>query len=311
MIPFLDRLNAGRCVLIAGCGGGFDVFSGVPIGTYLVRRGCQVTYANYSLSALWDSGGTQVDDVTWLVDEKAASLAYFPEKVLAEWLLRHGWPAPVYAFDSTGARPLARAYKSLCERHAFDLVVLVDGGTDSLIFGDEPGLGTVLEDAISIVAACEAAGDRAVLASLGFGVDHYHGVSHHSFLENAARLMREDGYLGGFSLVKGTVEAEAFLDLIDYANQRQPEHRSIVCNSIAAALRGEFGDVHGTDRTSDNELFINPLMTQYWTFEAQRVRDCMLFADALAQTDTLRQGLRAIETARQSADIRLRRPIPL
>lgn len=311
MIPFLDRLNAGRCVLIAGCGGGFDVFSGVPIGTYLAHRGCQVTYANYSLSALWDCGGTQVDEVTWLVDEKAATMPYFPEKVLAEWLLRQGRPAPVYAFDSTGARPLAGAYKSLCERHGFDLIVLVDGGNDSLIFGDEPGLGTVLEDAISIVAACEAAGERTVLASLGFGVDHYHGVSHYSFLENASRLMREGGYLGGFSLVAGTSEADAFLDLVDYANQRQPAHRSIVCNSIAAALRGEFGDVHGTNRTSGNELFINPMMTQYWTFEAQRIRDCMLFANALAQTDSLRQGLRAIETAREQADTRPRRPIPL
>lgn len=60
----------------------------------------------------------------------------------------------------------------LLERHPVDLVILVDGGTDSLIFGDEPGLGTIVDDAVSVVAACDAAGDRTLLAALGFGIDH-------------------------------------------------------------------------------------------------------------------------------------------
>ena len=48
------------------------------------------------------------------------------------------------------------------ERHEIDLVLLIDGGTDSLIFGDEPGLGTVVEDAVSTIAACAAAGIKAI-----------------------------------------------------------------------------------------------------------------------------------------------------
>jgi hypothetical protein len=45
MSPFLDRLNAAQRVLIAGCGGGFDVYSGIPIAMYLLRRGCSVVFA--------------------------------------------------------------------------------------------------------------------------------------------------------------------------------------------------------------------------------------------------------------------------
>jgi len=103
------------------------------------------------------------------------------------------------------------------KRHAIDLVVLIDDGTDSVIFGDEPGLGTVAEDAVSVLAAWQAAGDRTLLVAIGFGIDHFHGVSHHSFLKNVARLSREGGFLGGFPLMRGTREAEAFLDLVDYA----------------------------------------------------------------------------------------------
>jgi hypothetical protein len=84
--------------------------------------------------------------------------------------------------------------------HHIDLVVLVDGGTDSIIFGDEPGIGSAVEDAVSILAVNKSAGERSALAALGFGIDHYHGVSHHAFLENVATLTRDGSFLGAFSL---------------------------------------------------------------------------------------------------------------
>lgn len=249
--------------------------------------------------------------MTWRVDRQAAELPYFPEKWLAEWLAKRGQAAPVYAFGKSGVQPLAKAYRMIVERHEIDLVLLIDGGTDSLLFGDEPGLGTVVEDAISLVAANEAVGDCAVLAAIGFGVDHFHGVSHHSFLENAARLMRDGGFLGVIGLTPGTPEAAAFLDLVEYANQRQPRHQSIVNNSIASAMRGAFGDQHVTSRTSGSELFINPLMSQYWAFEAPRVVAAMSYAEALARTERMDEASALIAQARDGLVIRERRPLPL
>jgi hypothetical protein len=37
MIPFLDRLEKAKRILIAGCGGGFDLFAGIPVAEYLTR----------------------------------------------------------------------------------------------------------------------------------------------------------------------------------------------------------------------------------------------------------------------------------
>lgn len=283
----------------------------MPIATYLRGRGCSIVFANLSFSSLWDCGGERIDPNTWLIDANAKELPYFPEKWLAEWLMRRSFKAPVYAFAKTGVEPLRAAYQTVLERHPVDLVILVDGGTDSLIFGDEPGLGTIVEDAVSVIAACDVAGDRCLLAALGFGVDHFHGVSHHSFLENVARLSRTGGNLGGITLVQGTPEGDAFLDLVDYANQRQPIHRSIVCNSIASALRGEFGDFQATNRTSGTELFINPLMTQYWTFAAKQVVEHMEFAEALRKTTTFAEGSLKIEMHREWVEPRTRKSLPL
>jgi hypothetical protein len=311
MIPFLTRLSEAGEVLIAGCGGGFDVYAGIPLAVHLLARGAAVTFANLSFSNLWDSSAEKIDAVTWRIGPQAGELAYFPEKWLAEWLSRRSYPAQVYGFAKTGAEPLAAAYRMLLSMHDFDLVLLVDGGTDSLIFGDEPGLGTVVEDAVSVVGAFNAAPDRSMLVCLGFGIDDFHGVSHHSFLENVARVNRDGGYLGSFSLVRQMPEAEAFLDLVGYANQRQPRHRSIVCNSIASALNGEFGDYHATDRTGRTELFINPLMAQYWTFSLDKVVASMKFAGELAQTQTFDEAASVIERVRNGLPIRPRKPIPL
>ena len=311
MTPFLKRLDEAKRVLIAGCGGGFDVYSGVPIGLRLMEAGKEVVFANLSFTNVWLTGGEQIVPFAWRIGAGDKELPYFPEKWLAEWLARRGLTPPVYAFGKCGARPLADAYKYIVDLHDVDLVLLVDGGTDSVIFGDEPGLGTVAEDALSLVAACAAAGDKVMLAALGFGIDHYHGVSHYSFLENVSRLIQQGGFLGAFSLTPGTPEAGAFLDLVDYANQRQPRHGSIVCNSIASALRGEFGDYHATGRTAGSQLFINPLMIQYWTFDAPSVVSNMHYADSLAETGRLEEVLTVIERERAALPVRFRRPLPL
>jgi hypothetical protein len=311
MIPFLERLDGARRVLIAGCGGGFDVYAGIPIAQHLIARNADVVFANYSFTNLWLCGGERITSTLWRVDRQSCEIPYFPEKWLADWLAARGQTSPVYAFAKSGARPLTAAFQLIMERHDIDLVILVDGGTDSIVFGDEPGLGSADEDAVSTIAACTAAGDQAILAAIGFGIDHYHGVSHHAFLENVSRLIRDGGFLGSFSIIAGAPATDAFLDLVDHVNKLQPQHRSIVCNSIASALRGEFGNYHATNRTSGSDLFINALMSQYWTFEAQHVVRNMAYAAELAETERLEDARRVIEGYREGLELRLRQSIPL
>lgn len=311
MLPVLEKFASARRVLIAGCGGGFDVFAGVPIALRLARLDKEIVLANLSFTNLWMCGEDRLTPITWRVGEQSKELPYFPEKWLAEWLGRRGLQPPIYAFADSGVRPLAAAYRAIMDDHDIDLVVLIDAGTDSVLFGDEPGLGTVVEDAVSVVAAHAAGQERVILGAIGFGVDHHHGVSHHAFLENAARLAREGGFLGSFALAPGMHETDAFLDLVDYANRRQPQHRSVVCNSIAGALRGEFGDYRANNRTSGSELFINPLMSQYWFFEAGQLVADMIYADELAETEQIEDARRIIDRRRAGLEPRPRRNLPL
>ena len=191
---------------------------------------------------------------------------------------------PVYCFHRYGPRPVTEAYRVLQDHLGFDTVVLVDGGTDSLMRGDEVGLGTPVEDMTSIAAA-DALDDgnvpRKLLVCLGFGVDTYHGVCHAHVLEAVAELARAGAYLGAFSLTPDMPAVKQFVAATEYVLQRTSARASIVLLSILSALEGQFGNHHRTERTSGSELFINPLMSMYWCFWLAPVARRVLYLDRI------------------------------
>lgn len=256
-LPFFDELdNAGR-VLIAGCGGGYDVFCGLPLYFGLRAEGKEVALANLSFSILPRTTDWRITpDLAKITADTPMLTNYFPEVCLARWFRERGDETPIYCFDRTGVRPLLRAYRELVERLDIDTLILVDGGTDSLMRGDEVGLGTPQEDIASIAAVDDLAVERKLFACLGFGVDYYHGVCHAHFLEGVAEITKAGGYLGMFSLVEQMPEAQLFREAAEAVFAEMPHYPSIVSTSILSALAGEYGDHHATSRTSGSTLWI-------------------------------------------------------
>jgi hypothetical protein len=291
--PFFTRLRSARRVLVAGAGGGFDVYAGLPLALALRSAGKEVHLASLSFADLYG-----LDAEVWLHHDVAAVRPdtrargdYFPERSLAQWLDRQGLPSTVYAFPRSGVGPLRAAYRTLLAHLGpVDAVVLVDGGTDILMRGDEHGLGTPEEDMASLaaVSGLDEIPQRLV-ACLGFGIDSYHGVNHSLVLENLAALDREGAYLGAFSLPRESREGALYLDAVAHAQECTPDHPSIVNGSIAAAVRGDFGDVRFTERTRNSELFINPLMALYFCVDALALARRNLYLDRLENTSLMRQ----------------------
>nr|WP_055590975.1 DUF1152 domain-containing protein [Peterkaempfera griseoplana] len=289
-------------MLIAGAGGGFDVYAGLPLALALRSAGKEVHLANLSFADLY---GLSTDvwleqDVAVIRPDTEARGDYFPERTLARWLALHRMDPTVYALSRTGVQPLRAAYRALLAHlGGVDAIVLVDGGTDILMRGDESGLGTPEEDMASLAAVnglTEVA--ERLVACLGFGVDAYHGVNHVHVLENLAALDRDGAYLGAFSVPRGSREGALYLDAVAHAQAATPTHPSIVNGSVAAALRGEFGDVRFTDRTRNSELFVNPLMSMYFTVDAVGLARRNLYLDRIETTVLTRQISSVIEEFR-------------
>lgn len=299
-LPFFTGLEKAQTILIAGAGGGFDVFCGLPLYFWLKNAGKTVHLANLSFTDLGFCDGVRpVASLVKVLPNTGGSANYFPEVYLSQWLSDRYGETPIYALERTGVKPVLAAYEWLVQTLQPDTLILIDGGTDSLLRGDEIGLGTPQEDMASLFAANAVKGvARKHLVSLGFGIDTFHGVCHAHFLENVAALIADDAYLGAWSLMHEMEEFRLYREVCEFVTARMPRQPSIVNASIIAAATGGFGDQHATKRTEGSELFINPLMTFYWSFQLEAVARHNLYLDRLAETTTYQELSLAIETFR-------------
>jgi len=297
-IPLFTELEGAQNILIVGAGGGFDVFCGLPLYFWLRNAGKTVHLANLSFSELgFCEGERPTASMLRVLPNTGGSANYFPEVYLSQWLTSRFGETPVYAIERSGVRPVVAAYEWLIQTLHPDTLILIDGGTDSLLRGDEIGLGTPQEDMASLFAANAVKGvERKHLVSIGFGIDTFHGVCHAHVLENVAALIEDGGYLGAWSLTRETEEFRLYREACDYAASRMPRQPSIVNGSIISAVNGWFGNRHATKRTEGSELFINPLMAIYWAFQLEHVARRNLYLDRIGNTSTYRELSLAIET---------------
>eukprot|EP00483_Globobulimina_turgida_P003533 UN03539 len=163
--PFWHRIKNSKRILLSGCGGGFDIYQGIPLYFTLIHVGYEVFLANYtftdcenepSFEKWYDKNDkdplvivVSADKVDYFQSVKSKN--YFPEYYLSLYFKeKQNLDVPVYTFPHFGYKPLCAAYEMLVDKLNIDTVIAIDGGTDSLMKGNECGVGTVEEDYNSI-----------------------------------------------------------------------------------------------------------------------------------------------------------------
>lgn len=304
-----DHLGSARRVLLAGCGGGYDVLGAIPLAHQLRARGVGVELASLSFSYL--NGLEAARDAEhpnlYGVDAGAATEhAYCPEAWLAKWLdEEYGGGHLVWSFDKTGVRPLARAYRALVERLAIDAIILVDGGIDAVLRGDETSLGTPAEDLTSLAAVTAVPRVPIVLACVGMSSELRDGIAHAQVFERMAELARANAYLGAAALVPGLAACDAYVRAVEYVFAGQMhQKRSHVHSVITRSLAGEFG-------AKAPHVWLSPLTSMFWYFDAREAARSHVFLDELRDTESIWEVVTRIEAARSQMQVRDRCAIPL
>jgi hypothetical protein len=308
--PLLHALGGPKRVLLAGCGGGYDILGAVPVWVELTAAGHDVHLASLSfcsLARLSNSGRSPTIPNLYEVRSSAATKdAYCPEAWLARWFEeRAGATRPIWCFEKTGVRPLQAAYRHLVEILHLDAVVLVDGGVDSLLRGDESSLGTPEEDLASLAAVHELSGPTTFLACVGLGAELRDGICHAQVLERIAELTRAGAYLGTGALVSGMPAGASYREALAYVLENQGEQRqSHIHGVIAAAMDGQSG-------AQGPHVWLSPLLPLYWWFSLPEVARTHLFLPALRDTDEIFEVTARIEGLRKGIRVRERSVIPL
>lgn len=306
--PIHDLLANARHVLIAGCGGGYDILGGVPIAHELMQRGRTVTLASLSFMDCrvlrCPRPNPRLENLYAITGDLATPDAYCPEAWLARWWSIEYGDATVWTFDKTGVVPLRAAYEYLVERLGVDAIIVVDGGIDSLLRGDESELGTPEEDFTTLTAVQGLRGPVKVLTCVGLGAETRDGICHEQVFERMRELTRAEAYLGASAMVPSTATAR-YLTALDYVTRHQQhQRRSYVHDLIRHA-------VAGTPPAESENSWATPLSSMYWFFRLDGVADTNLILPALTGTHTIQEVTARIEGARKSLHIRDRTTIPL
>ncbi|MEO1289379.1 MAG: DUF1152 domain-containing protein [Chloroflexota bacterium] len=318
-LPILEQLKNSKNILVAGCGGGFDVFCGLPIYFTLREMGKNVHLANYSFSALniarhyCNTISLEADLLEGATADipEDLQLGYYPEGYLSRWFRDvDGTPTTIWMFSKVGPALLKTLYEKLIAHLEIDALILLDGGVDSLMIGDEMGAGTLLEDTISLVAVQNLDIPVKILGCLGFGSEIE--VAHNNALDNMATLVKEGAFKGACALTKDMPVYQQYESASKYVWEQPSHHKSQINMRVVSAVNGYFDNYHMYDDYKPLPVFVSPLMSLYWFFDADSVIERSLLADAIRDTHTIEEAYQAtIRFRRMMIDhARNQKPLP-
>lgn len=291
-LPIFDQVSSCKSILIAGMGGGFDIFCGLPIYFELKERGLNVHLANYSFTDLDElkNGIELTDSLIGVTAAVETFIPYFPEGYLARWLKeKRNDDTTIWCFKKTGVHPLLENYRKLVQHLSIDAIILIDGGVDSLMHGDEAQLGTIVEDSISLVAVGEL-DNVPVRLSVCIGMGAEQDIAYAQVFENIAQLAEAGAFLGSCSLSKRFASYEAYEEAVLFVQSQPYQDPSVINSSIVSAVQGNHGNFHLTAKTKGSHLSISPLMAIYWFFELSAVAERNMFYSQIRYSMTFRDA---------------------
>jgi hypothetical protein len=307
-LPFFDQIKDCERILIAGAGGGFDVYAGLPIFHELYEQGRTVYLANYSFTDLYNAscergykeapaiysfGGKVTKCPTRAATEANPAQQYFPEGYLAEFLSQRGYDSRaslLYAFPKCGVAPIRDAYRQLVKQLDLDAIILVDGGIDSIMTGKEEGCATILEDTVSLAAVRDVDVKVKILATIGFGTEVSDGLNHYRALENMAALTKAGALLGSCCLTPDMGSFHFLKEAYSYVSGKKSHAQSHITPGI---IKGGSGDFLYSYHTGPGKHDFKPmglecpLTSIYWFWSPNMVASRNVLIDSLfCQTAT-------------------------
>jgi hypothetical protein len=308
-VPGLERLFRAHRPLLMGAGGGYDILGAVPLYAELQGRGVSADFASLSFSSLEALQGAVRDPEAECLyrvgPESATQDQYCPEAWLARWLSEAKADRPcVWGFRKVGVRPLRAALQVLTQRLGTDLLVLIDGGIDLTLRGDETSIGTPSED-LATLAAVAGLDLPALAMCIGFGAELREGIPHAQVLERFAHLQAAGACLGAVGLHPSSVAGSAYLDALGFVRRHQARQRGThIHDVVAASMQGRFGG-------GSPDVWVSPLASLCWFFDVAGLASSHLFLSQLNETDTMWEVTSVIRGCRTALAIRPRTAIPI
>lgn len=307
-------------ILLCGCGGGFDFVHSLLLYPELKRLGKQIIIGSYSFGEAQHIGNPaeivfqEGNALAKRVSARSIPPSYYcPEVHVCSYLDRvYPDTAPhfVYAYYARAftVPSLTRFYQQLVESHQIDALILVDGGSDSLMVGDEEGLGDPIEDAVSVATVAGLDNLKLkLLISVGLGCDRFNHVSDAASLRAVSELTASGGFLGSIGLEAQNQAFQFYKSCVEHIYQHQ-QFRSVIASSIIAAGEGNFSNLNipesVAERVASEQYYLWYLMAILWAFDVDKVAERSLIVEWIHDQESVLECYAAMVQARRRMSLR-------
>lgn len=229
-----------RPVILAGCGGGCDIYGAMPLYYQFKDSAPEIIIVNLSFAhpgiLREQICAEEVVDGCFKINQGSQfdDRDYLPECLLAN-KLNH----TVYAIcNYDTVQSILNSYLAITrDLNEYDFY-LVDGGCDVLLSGNETALATYVEDMMHLKAVLQLQRAQNIyVCAIGLNVDCGHGVLEHELIKRLEDL-QDNGTLISSELLKLSDDKTKFYyDIVLDCNPSLSCVQSFVC----AALEGQTG----------------------------------------------------------------------
>jgi hypothetical protein len=295
MFKIFNDINPESNILLAGCGGGYDCFTALPLYFSLKQKYMNVSIANLSFTdQKYLDNFPQISEGCFNISytQNVDSQIYFPEYELARELNTN-----VYAFIDNGMKKYEKSYIELIKKLGVDIIILCDGGCDSIMTGKEEKLATPVEDVMSMLIVNKLLDmkliSNAYLLLLGSTVDTFGEINRKDFIENIELLTKSNMLLEQVLLTtdKSDKNAEYVIKYKRVFERSQP-YNSIVNASICARLDKLNGNIlppllikDGIPRCDTQYFEIDDYLTTYYLFNLSDIINRICYTDMIKDCD--------------------------
>ena len=271
-------------ILLAGCGGGYDIYCGIPQYFKYMKEKKNVLLLNLSFTS-----SKLLEDLVkkkqiykpnpnyYIINFKNITdninNNYFPEYYLSKEL-----KCDIYIIDSESTiNQIKDAYNHIIKYKNIYKIHLIDGGCDSLLSGKESHLATPTEDMIHMRAIMDINVDSKIISCVGMTCD-CNQLPKEEFIERLNEL--------NDILINTNVWNLKDTNIQKYYNifyKCQPR-RSIVNSLICARLDGYSGyyvPSHLKDRIVKNNVYLDDYMITYNTYDFNELVKRILYIEEL------------------------------
>lgn len=284
---FINLKN--KNILIIGCGGGYDIFCGLVLYFDLIKDN-RITLSSFSFTncELLEKCETLTSHCYKVNADLniAEKDVYFPEYKLSQSINELIYAIPT----SVDLDIYEDAVRCIVKHHQIDTIIVVDGGCDSLLFGQEEQLATPVEDMMTIYIINKLIKGNHIhqtyVTCLGTTVEL---IDHMDFEKSVGKIKDQGGLIACHSLREiylGSTPQKEYIDKYIEIFKKCDTNNSIINSSVVSAIEGHIGKYENPmlqKRISMTENFPNlsEKTALLWIFDLPIVAQNVIYLDYL------------------------------